>query len=227
MGGVVSDDARDSHKPKNADYWFPPHGVVVELKSLSADLLKSQDWNEHVAELYASWVSRGIVPPAPEGTKLRLNLQSIPRECAVDVLNYIRRRLERHVEEANAQIKATKVTLGLRDATGLLLIANEGDYGAKLSAVMNSLARCLRVECTSINSVIYFSVNMRVAVPNRAENAMFWADPDIPGREPVPRDFRQRLREAFFARVGRLVPGGVYRVDAETSFEHVDGVVFE
>jgi hypothetical protein len=148
----------------------------------------------------------------PSETKLHLNLQTIPRECAVDVRNYIRRRLERNVvEEANKQIKTTKTAVGSLKATSLLLIENDGDYGANPCVILNGLARCLRDECTSINSMSCFSLNMRVTVPDRAGNAMFWRIADVLGREQPTfwagsqsHETSQRVRSGWIPGTGAI-----------------------
>ena len=222
MGGSVIDDQLRDANFVNADYWFPDYEVVGELKCLSEDLSSSRSFNDRVSCLYASWIERGLVPP--RYGRVSLSLRGIPLECAREFLHLIKRRFEVNVlKKANAQIKGIKKHLCRPDAKGLLLLANDGNYLLPPGVMAHLLARATRGQHRSINSVIYFSVNVLAVVPGISDPALFWVDGCLPDREPVPMALRGAIRSSWISQHSALVETPIYEVAScdPSQFENI------
>jgi hypothetical protein len=74
ISGIVLDDlASGPSAPRHADYWFPKHKVLAELKCLTEDLESSPQHRQRIAKLYSSWVRRGLMKGS-SNQRLILNL---------------------------------------------------------------------------------------------------------------------------------------------------------
>jgi hypothetical protein len=221
VGGIALDDLLRNPQFSNADYWFPDHQVIGELKCLTENLASKREFNDRVSQLYASWVRQGLLPQTPQ-TRITLNLRDIPLRCAREFLDPIKRRLDVNVfKKANAQIKGIKKNLNAPDAKGLLLLVNDGDYMFPPGMMAHLLARSMKEQHRSIHSVIYLSVNEFVAVPDVSLPALFWVDGLLPNRDPVSSSLRELLQQAWLAHYSSLVPEPIY----EISMKHDPGVL--
>ncbi|TJV41885.1 MAG: hypothetical protein E5Y02_16545 [Mesorhizobium sp.] len=138
-GGVKVSKLLDPNKPTplNADYFFAQDGVIAELKTIEGDSgADSSQAARVVASLkhfgyqernYLNWLLAGY--PLPERVARR-------------VASMMRRPIERAAEHANKQIRATKSLLG-KDCRGLLLLANDNNYGFDPIQVCAILAKFL------------------------------------------------------------------------------------
>lgn len=206
--GVVIDDvlSGDPNAPLNADYWFPEHNVVAELKCLSEDLMKSSAFNKRASDLYRKWAKLGFVKN-PVSSKIKFKLKDLPPKCARELVDPIKRRLEANtLRKANRQIKALRKNLNALHAKGLLILVNEGDYTYTPEMMCHLLARSLKAQYNSINSVIYFSVNEPVLVPGMSEPALFWANLLLPDREPAPSELLDHLQASWMSHYSGLFP---------------------
>lgn len=227
MGGVVLDDVvvpAEGKTPSVADYWFPDHGAIVELKCLTVDTIAGQALKDRAQELYAGWISRGLVPPRARSV-VRYNVRDLPLECAREMLSYLKRTFEHNVvAKANAQIKSTKKLLGRPDAKGLLLLANDGNLSFTPHLTMGLLNHSLRRAFSSIHSAIYFSVNVDVSFGADADRlAPFWIDGVIPERQVVPTELRDALQEAWMRHVAEILGAPVELID-RSGIEEADFV---
>lgn len=226
LGGIVLEDSLENPQFSNADYWFPDHEVIAELKCLTEDLASKPEFNDRVCRLHASWVSRGLLPETAQ-RRITLDLRDIPLICAHEFLNPIKRRLEVNVlKKANAQIKGTKKHLGTPNASGLLLLVNDGDYTFPPSMMLHLLARSIKDKHKSIQSVVYFSVNEFVAVPAVSLPALFWVDGLVPNREPAPAALRKLLKQSWMAHYSSLVPGPTYEILMKNDPDVLDSIQF-
>lgn len=226
LGGIVLDDSRENPHGPNADYWFPDHQVVVELKCLTENLVSKREFNDRVSKLHASWVRQGLLPPTAPG-KITLSLRDIPLKCAREFLDPIKRRLEVNVlKKANMQIKGTKKHLNEPNAKGFLLLVNDGDYMFPPGMMAHLLARSMKEQHKSIHSVVYFSVNEFVTAPGVPLPALFWVDGLLPNREPVPASLRQLLQQSWMAHHSSLVPGPIYEIAMKDDLDVLDQIQF-
>lgn len=54
LGGIVLDETLHQPKFLNADYWFPAHNVIAELKCLTEDYWSRESFNRSLSMLYES-----------------------------------------------------------------------------------------------------------------------------------------------------------------------------
>lgn len=226
VGGVVLDETL--HRPlfPNADYWFPRDNVVAELKCLSENLAAKSEFNESLTTLHASWVKRGLVPPATQ-IRAQINPRDLPIKCAHEFIEPIKKRLEAStIRKANRQIQETKRHFGATDAKGLLLLANDGNYMLPPTMMVHLLPRILSAQYSSINSVIYFSINETTTAPGVPTPALFWIDGVLPGRDAVSLEFRRSIRTEWMRHYSRLVPEPVYEFDGHSTPDLIDNIQF-
>jgi hypothetical protein len=226
LGGTVLDEVLVNPNFKNADYWFSEAAVVAELKCMTEDLATDAEFNSKATQLHKSWVERGLVAK-PSASRARFNLRDIPPECAYEFIEPIKRRLESSVlKKANRQIRETKKYLKSPFAKGLLLLVNDGNFLMPPSVVNHLLGRCLKGQYSSINSVIYLSVNQFATMPGLDMPALFWIDALVPGRMPVDEMFRLKLQSGWMDHHASLVRDPVLRVHPPSEPDVVDGIQF-
>lgn len=110
----------------------------------------------------------------------------------------------RLVKRANRQIRQTKEHFGIPNAAGLLLLANDGDFVMKPSVVMYLLANLLTPgRYTSIDAITYFAANQTMQMQATSES-LVWIGGRFPGRREMPKDFKVRLRSAWFNEYSKL-----------------------
>jgi hypothetical protein len=208
IDGQVLDEILEQPNFKNADYWFPKYGTVAELKRLDENLAVKEDFKNKTTKLYSSWIERGLMPNLI-GT-IQFDLSQIPKVCAYEYIEIIKCRIENSiVKKANKQIRETKKYFGNNAKKGLLIIANDGNPTMKLDLMRYVLARILKNQHRSINSIIYFSANLEVNAPwlNLKESKnFFWLDCIINEREPAPQELRKELQSAWMSHLSTLFP---------------------
>jgi hypothetical protein len=208
IDGQVLDEILTRPNFKNADYWFPKYGTVAELKRLDENLATKEDFNKKTSELYSSWVKRGLMPGI-SGT-IKFNLSQIPEICAYEYIEIVKRRIESSIiKKANKQIRETKKYFGSTAEKGLLIIANDGNPMMELDLMAHLLARILKNQHKSINSIIYFSANLDVNFPAGAlqeTRSFFWLDGFLDDREPAPKELRETLQSAWMQHFSTLFP---------------------
>lgn len=154
--------------PLNADYYFGADNVIAELKALGSDPTEPFSLIERVSaslkhfgfsnDYLLGWLFRG--EPLPERAANHLN-------------GKIKRPIAKAVEHANKQIKQTKVTLGKPDAAGLLLVANDNNYGFDAIQMASLISEILlKLNESHIDGFVYFSPNVYHSDPNHPGIAM-------------------------------------------------------
>jgi len=164
--------------PKNADYLFRTPALIAELKCIERDAF-APDYKRKVQSLFDSWIDRGLI--LVYGTA-KVHIKDLPAQCQREWLRILEAPLKKNViQDANAQIRETKRTLGLTNAQGLLLVANEGNYSLQPNDVVILLGNILHKKkgdgtplFSNINWVIYFSANVPIHVPELGASMPFW-----------------------------------------------------
>ena len=189
---------------KNADYVFREYGVIAELKRLEKDQDEDESFREKRNQLYKTWVGQGKVPPI-FGT-IRIELRSLPLDCAQEFISLYREPIRRRISEANKQIRSTKRLLHMEDALGLLIFVHDGDYSISPEAVLNLASRCMKGGFySSINDIIYTSGNMLATKPGDSLGYQFFLHCPRDMQHPIPADlihnlnigWQQELSEKF------------------------------
>jgi hypothetical protein len=160
--------ADDPLRPKNADYVFRQDNAVAELKSLQQEVLTAA-YRRKLARLFRSWNDRELI--RVYGRTI-VQLQNLPKACQNEWLRLLTLSLQTNVvSKANKQIEWTKERLGIPDAKGILLLANDGNYSFEpynLVVLVSQILRKLHPDRTpqysSIHAVAFFSANLRFAL---------------------------------------------------------------
>jgi hypothetical protein len=190
-----------SNPPKNADYVFRLAGVIAELKGLE-EASFGESFQNKMSALVESWANRGL--GIIWGTQ-RVDLAQLPPVCQQEVLDVIGKPLQRNIlAKANQQIRATKESLKLPDAKGLLMVASDGNEDLLPMDVLFFFWRILQKrhadgtpQYSSIDALLYFNPRMPAVLPSTGQPALIWG---IALRQPEDQqmlDFLHELGDAF------------------------------
>ena len=207
--------------PPNADYFFANDNVIAELKCLEEDTYSVAEFKELFNSLITDWYDRGMIQWQVFGGPMLIQSRDLPRACQLELETHINRRLRKVVTKANKQIRQTKETLGAPDVQGLLLLVSDGNYFLRPEHVLGFVGRILRDRFSSINSIVYFTVNAAVDVPTVDRDGLIWIQSFRDNFEPVKSEFLSRLRAGWFQhlamKLGLDIPE--YLIDDDTVIE--------
>lgn len=178
--------------PDNADYFFRSDGVIAELKCLEEDTYSVEEFRDMLKDLYEEWNRNGLINEMRFGTTF-FQTKDLPFECQLEIEKLVNKRLRKVIIKANKQIKLTKELLKTPDAKGVLLLASDGNYFLQPNHVLGYAGRILKSRFSSINSLIYFTVNMAVESPNTDRDALMWVEGHRDNIERVDSHFLNRL----------------------------------
>ena len=200
VGGCRVDSLFDEELAwENADYYFEQHGVVAELKEIATDQNDDVALQRKLGQILQRHKGKPSVPLVYGTAPVRIDL--LPEETRREMILPFKRRLEDRVKKAARQIKATRIGLGVPSARGLLLLVNDASTFFTPEVTFHLLDHILRRQHTSIDQVVYCSVNMLVATPGAGatEGSRFWANAVVDDRNEIPLGFMQALSRAFVA----------------------------
>ena len=183
--------------PLNADYFFADDNVIAELKCLEEDTYSADQFKELFTSLVTDWYDRGMIQWRVFGGPVIIQSRDLPTECQLELEKIISRRLRKVVAKANKQIRQTKQTLGANEAQGLLLLVSDGNYFLRPEHVLGFVGRILRDRFSSINSIVYFTVNAAVDVPAVDKDSLIWIQSFRDNFEPLKAEFLSRLRAGW------------------------------
>ena len=177
----------------NADYLLESDNVIAELKSLEKDFLSDPTVSEKMHGLYNQWVDDGKDVSIMYGEGI-LQTDQLPIECARELIAIFKDRLEGTVlRKANRQIRETKQHLNHKNALGLLLLSNEGNFAFDPEMVAHVLLHSLGAKYSSLEHVILFSANLVVAGSSTIPSGPLFASIRFPGRRQPSDQFLRRL----------------------------------
>jgi len=229
MGGTDLDISTPPGSGDVADYAFTNHNVIAELKSLEEDTLHSPWGRKLLSARYESWVSRKLVGPI--WGEVRIESQNLPEECQRELVQALRRRIQKKLKKANSQIKNTRLRLGMPQARGLLLLEAAGDTTYPPGRIEYFLHHCTRSNTfSSINTIIYFSVNNPVRMPDGSER-LFWGSYVLEGADGGERCgvdgvFLKSLKDRWFSTIASVTGTAVAAQLISNDPENVQGVEF-
>ena len=194
----------DNNGVKRADYLFRSPPIIAELKCLEQPV----DVAAHARELQLladDWQRRGLIRIFG---KVRLDLQKLPKICQNEWMEIYEGPLQKQIfRDANRQIRATKDYLGLHDAKGVLLLANERpsymkpeDYVIFVARILNKKKPNGELVFSNIHRVVFFSVNVPMWTPKHPNGIFAWMPGYRAGEtdEPTGR-FLQELGNSWLA----------------------------
>lgn len=165
---------------ENADYVIRASNVIAELKVIEKDLRKDPETTARVSEIFRSHASAPGMPIAYGRVQVRGDL--LPPPARDDLLEVFKRKFEGPIKKAARQIKATRTLLGMPDAVGLLILANDRSTFAEPAMASYLLGRILRSQHTSIDHVVFCSTNMFLYSSATPEGARIWLSAPVVNR---------------------------------------------
>jgi hypothetical protein len=146
---------------KNADYMFPTARVIAELKIIETEFAHTKETLEKVDALAARYPD--VSPDDPT------------KPLRDELIQLLRKPLQRIINKANRQIKETKNELGLRTWKGVTIFVNDGFRGVPPLLSRGLLGDILaRTSYTSTNAVIY-QTNHFIEMPSSPYALLLWA----------------------------------------------------
>lgn len=211
-----------SNPLENADYLFRNDYVVAELKCLEKDILRNDNFSSKLNALYDTWVRKRLV--RQRSGVFELNTGTLPLECQREVHGLLKAPIERTIKKANRQIRQTKKYFEVPDATGLLLLANEGMYSVESAHIVDFACRILANQYSSIDGLAYFTVNIPAMKPGFDRYVNVWVSKHRKYNESFIK-WLDRMAEAwngFYAKkIGQNVPIHFFEADDQTTIESV------
>ncbi len=202
LGGERVTDLAGKHMLRpNADYLFPRHNVIAELKCLEAASF-GEGFLKKMGTLMGKWHEEGRL--RVYGTRM-IDIDKLSPECQREVFDIMAAPLQKNVVvAANNQIKITKETLNMPNAKGLLWVASDGNEDLQPDVVMYLLIRILQKKhptglpaFSHIHGLVYFSPRMFVEVPQSPHPALIWC--------PYSRTHDEQM-DACIEELGRAWP---------------------
>ena len=213
-GEVLEDTYGTSLQIKNADYVFRDPPVIGELKRLVENHNESNRIQEKIQSKVDEWMSDGTTGNFYGHHIIQSN--SLPERCQQELIDLYKPNLQKRILKANKQIKETKMLLGLKEAKGVLLVANDGNYALEADAALYLIGRILGTSCHSINSVVYFTANMYTSNPSTTLPALVWANVSRKQVvDPVNDDFLMSLCDGWRKHVSLLRNELISRIDSD------------
>jgi hypothetical protein len=207
-GELVCDLIGNNNLPSNADYLFPQHNVIAELKSLQAGGF-TNSFHRKLGDLFGKWDRQGKL--RVYGT-VKIESGKLPLERQHEMLSVMGESLQKHVvADANKQIKSTKALLKRPDAKGFLWVASDGNDYFQPHDICYLITRIFQKKkdtgdplFSSINGFAYFNPRMPATVPHASDPALLWFNgvrkPDEDGEVLACLDM---LSDAWFQYVSR------------------------
>lgn len=192
--------------PLDADYFFPTHETLAELKRLQRDTFAVIE-DPRLTRMGHDWERRGLIP-RPTTNRVRWFLPDLSAECQREAMSFFKGPVEKVISSANDQIKSTKATLGLGDRMrGLLLLASDGNRVLDPYAIICLLARIFkRPHFSAIHSIAYFTFAELADATSVNSDASVWIDTRVRD-DGVPRelimDLASRWEQCLESKFGR------------------------
>lgn len=144
------------HGVLNADFIFKADQVVAELKCLEKDAGNSA---ELARRFFASAKHFGHSNQEIESFIYRQ--KEIPERVKMRFSGMMRRPITEACKKAIKQIKVTKSLVAMPDARGLILIANDNNYGLSPHEMMMTISDCInRYGRGVVDVAVYFTPNV-------------------------------------------------------------------
>jgi hypothetical protein len=227
IGGTVSDklvSPSNGQRSKNADYIFFDAGMIAELKCLEEDHDNKAEFVEKRQALVDKWERDGLVQPSQVRVPF-IQVKAFPQPCHDDLIKLYGQCVKSHLRSANQQIRESKETHDLPNAKGLLLLANDGNYSIEPDHMGQILGKHLNGgNYPNIDTVLFFTVNMAVQVPEDDVISRLWIYfYRQPAEQGVPVPFMDEMGVAwasFFKELTGIDAPMINEKDADGLSDH-------
>jgi len=178
-GNVVSDLVREPRSFENADFLFPEARVVAELKEIKTEFASSDAFNHGFDRLMHRLMAEdpGWKPLLFGGSG------NNPKWFNREFVRLSRPSVSRILKKANRQLRETKEHFGIQSATGVILMVNDGFTGIGPDMVLALAANLLQHSFSSIDCLVYLTVNRYVELVGSDTPRLMWA-PTYSDRAP-------------------------------------------
>jgi len=146
---------------QNADYLFRDAKVIAELKVLETEFAHSKEMLAKVAALAAKYP--GVHPDDPS------------QPLRGELIQELKKPLQRIINKANRQIKQTKAELGLPDYRGVLICVNDNFRGAPPGLVAGLIGHILSGTSYKSTTAVIYQTNHYVELEELPYAALLWA----------------------------------------------------
>jgi hypothetical protein len=230
FGGQIVAEGAD----RSADYFFPQHNVVAELKCLvtdqTTDMLRKRDEIIRRRGTALQAEQPGLVSVATaDGAMFSIPYdESFQREWS----NVLLTPIEKIIRRANQQIGATKESFAVPSANGVVLIFNEGNplhavspqHYARLVGEVIQKPRSGERRFPHIQGMTYFSFDAIRTLDEQTQKYMpFWLSAQVMG-DAVKEitQFQDDLKQGWYQYVERVTVSPVIAHHRETGWPAVD-----
>jgi hypothetical protein len=227
VGGQRVDTLLQEHPDwNNADYLLDDGLVVAELKELQKDFINDERTQKRLSDIHSDWVQRGLIEPAYD--LLKIQTDQLPPVCQEEFFQIFKRKLEAPISKAAKQIKETKERLGKPESRGLLILVNEGNTILTPNVIAFLLSRILKGQHSSIDQVLFCSVNLPMTGPNIPDQARFWIPFSVHDRPKVDEGLLERLQIAWCQVMDQAIGFGPQPViDANANQNSLDSYAYK
>lgn len=200
----------------NADYLFNEYNVIAELKSLEEDIIKSEKIKLKATEIYNKYLSQNLIPRSSSG-KLIINDSEYPENFKYEMAELYRSSIHTCIKKANNQIKETKKNLHLENSHGLLILGNDNHTALEPALAMWILSSTFkRYSFSSIDSIIYFTANVRAKHSELQQDTLIWIPSHRGPNRKCPAQLTERLQRSWIKRFSLLTKGPVFEIQAKS-----------
>ena len=170
-GEIVSSLLPEPRTFENADFFFENAGVLAELKEIETEFSQSGAFSRGFKDL----MSR-ILTEDPRWKPLLLGGSGkYPSWFDAELVRLFRPPISRVLKKANRQLRETKKHFRIHSATGVLILANDGFTSIGPELVNALAAQLLMQSYSSIDCLVYITVNRYVALQSSDVPRLVWA----------------------------------------------------
>lgn len=171
INGTVLDDVLPQPRNfENADFAFPDSGVIAELKEIETEFSSSAAFRSGFDGLMQKLISEN---PNWRPSLLGGNGE-YPKWFRSEFIRLFRAPLARILKKANRQIRDTKAHFKITNATGVLLLVNDGFTAIGPEPIRALTSQLLLHSYSSIDCCIYLTVNRYVEIRGSDEPKLLW-----------------------------------------------------
>jgi hypothetical protein len=218
IGGRRVVDALGRTHEENADFVFSAEGFVAELKCLDEDKILDDRIIEKASRLYLDELNANRAPGIAFGT-VKMSTQGFSDEFRKKIVELYRVPIARLFRKAERQIASTLNAAGFAEGKGILLVANNNHTALDpwhLGYIANEILRA--DSYAHIHTVVVFAGNLTSGLAGSPARIDYWIEIPGVGHKKIEAVFLARLREAWYAHVGKLFGIDIHQM-VESDFE--------
>lgn len=225
-GSVVEDLIQPPRQFENADFIFLEQGVVAELKEIETEFSTSQAFAKNFDEL----MNRLILENPEWRPELFGGSGESPPWFDKELYRSFRPPIQRILKKANKQLRETKLHYKIKKDKGILILVNDGFTLIDPMRVFSIACDILSNSFSSINALIYLTVNRYVEIAESDEPKTIWVTSYSDNADKELSFFIDDLGRKWFdfleSRIGpfnsRIETNDLYALSSVKSIFHPD-----